>query len=78
MKCSNPHCNRGIGLVHHRRGWFSKWHYCSRNCRYAFVADLPRAQKVRSATTYFEWLFLQPIRNPQQKLMPAVIPIKAR
>jgi hypothetical protein len=78
MKCSNPDCNRGIGLVHHRRGWFSKRRYCSRNCRYAFVPDLPTAQKVRSATTYFEWLFLQPIRNPQQKLMPAVIPIKAR
>jgi len=42
------------------------------------VADLPRPQKEPSATTYFEWLFLQPIRNPQQKLMPAVIPIKAR
>jgi hypothetical protein len=22
MKCSNPDCNRGIGLVSHRRGWF--------------------------------------------------------
>ena len=21
MKCSNPHCDRGIGLVAHRRGW---------------------------------------------------------
>jgi len=42
------------------------------------VADLPRAQKEPSAMTYFEWLFSQPIRNPRQKLMPAVIPIKAR
>jgi hypothetical protein len=78
MKCSNPNCNRGIGLIHHRRGWFSKRCYCSRNCRYAFVAALPRPEKEPSATTYFERLFLQPIRNPQQKLMPAVIPIKAR
>ena len=22
MKCSNPNCNRGIGLVCYRRGWF--------------------------------------------------------
>jgi hypothetical protein len=22
MKCSNPECNRGIGLVAYRRGWF--------------------------------------------------------
>ena len=78
MKCSNPHCNRGIGLVHHRRGWFSKRRYCSRNCSYAFVADLPSAQKKPSATTYFEWLFLQPIGNPQEKLVPAVIPIIAK
>jgi len=24
MKCSNPDCNRGIGLVAYQRGWFSK------------------------------------------------------
>jgi len=73
MKCSNPDCNRGIGLVHHRRGWFSKRRYCSRNCRDAFVADLPSPQKEPSATTYFEWLFFRPIGNPHQKLVPAVI-----
>lgn len=39
MKCSNPNCNRGIGLVSFRRGWFSKRHYCSKHCRDAFVAD---------------------------------------
>jgi hypothetical protein len=63
MKCSNPDCNRGIGLVHHRRGWFSKRRNCLRNCRDAFVADLSRSQKEPSAATYFEWLFLQPSRN---------------
>jgi hypothetical protein len=74
MKCSNPYCNRGIGLVAHRRGWFGKRRYCSRNCRYAVVADLPkRSHQKQSASTYFEWLFLQPIENPPQKLMPAVI-----
>jgi hypothetical protein len=61
MKCSNPHCNRGIGLIAHRRGWFSKRRYCSRNCRDTFVADLAnRSHQEQSASTYFEWLFLQP------------------
>jgi hypothetical protein len=79
MKCSNPYCNRGIGLVAHRRGWFSKRRYCSKNCRYAFVADLPKwSHQKQSASTCFEWLFLQPIENPPQKLIPAVIRIKAR
>jgi hypothetical protein len=75
MKCSNPHCSRGIGLIAHRRGWFSKRRYCSRNCRDAFLADLPKqSRKEQTASTYFEWLFLRP---PPRKSMPAVIRIKA-
>jgi hypothetical protein len=56
MKCSNPNCNRGIGLVSHRRGWYSKQRYCSRNCRDAFQADLPKqvAARAARAMTYFE------------------------
>jgi hypothetical protein len=74
MKCSNPNCNRGIGLVAHRRGWFGKRLYCSRRCRDAFVAERPkRPHQERSPTTYFEWLFLQPIENPQPKLAPRVL-----
>jgi hypothetical protein len=65
MKCSNPHCSRSIGLVARRRGWFSRRRYCSRNCRHAFVADVPeRLHQEQSASTYFEWLFSQPTRNP--------------
>jgi hypothetical protein len=45
MKCSNPNCNRGIGLVRYRRGWFSKQRYCSKNCCDAFVADVPKQQQ---------------------------------
>ena len=41
MKCSNPDCDRGIGLVAYRRGWFSKRRYCSKRCRDAFMADAP-------------------------------------
>jgi hypothetical protein len=79
MKCSNPDCSRSIGLVAYRRGWFRQRRYCSRNCRDAFANHLPkRSQQERSVATYFEWLFLQPIGNRQQKLKPAVIRIKAR
>jgi hypothetical protein len=43
MKCSNPNCDHGIGLVAYRRGWSSKRRYCSRKCRDAFVANAPMA-----------------------------------
>jgi hypothetical protein len=79
MRCSNPYCNRGIGLLAHRRGWFPRRRYCSRNCHYAFVAGLPkRSYQEQSASTYFEWLFLQPVEKPQPKLMPAVVRVRAR
>jgi hypothetical protein len=79
MKCSNPDCSRGIGLVAYQRGWLTKRRYCSRNCRDAFVADRPRQlQPEPIATTYFERLFLQPTKTLQQKLMPAVNRTKPR
>jgi hypothetical protein len=76
MKCSNPDCNRGIGLVAYRGWWFSKRRYCSKYCRDACLAEAPKTQQKRRATTYFEWLFLQPIGYPQLKLNPAVIRTK--
>jgi len=80
MKCSNPDCNRGIGLVAYRRGWFNKRRYCSKQCRDAFVAYAPKLQQER--TTYFEWLFLQLIKNLQLKnlqlsLKPEVVRTRA-
>ena len=48
MKCSNPDCNRGIGLIAYQRGWFSKRRYCSRHCRNAFMADAPKLQQKRN------------------------------
>ena len=45
MKCSNPGCNRGVGLVAYQRGWFSQRRYCSKHCRDAFVADAPNLQQ---------------------------------
>ena len=80
MKCSNPNCNRGIGLVAYRRGWFNKRRYCSKQCRDAFVAYAPKLQRER--TTCFEWLFLQLIKNLQLKnlqlsLKPEVVRTRA-
>jgi hypothetical protein len=75
MKCSNPDCNRGIGLVTYRRGWFSKRRYCSRNCRDAVVA-IDRAERSHSEqtpATYFDWLFELPVLRAQPKLVPAAI-----
>ena len=73
MKCPNPDCNRGIGLVAYRRGWFSKRRYCSKHCRDAFVVDGPKPQLKRSTTTHFEWLFEQPILTAQSKMVPVAI-----
>ena len=48
MKCSNPACNRGIGLISYRRGWLSSdGRYCSKLCRNALVADSPNQQRKR-------------------------------
>jgi hypothetical protein len=76
MKCSNPDCNRSIGLIAYRRGWFSKRRYCSRHCRDAFA--VPKQQQKRSMTTYFDWLFEQPVLNAQSKLVPAAICARAK
>ena len=79
MKCSNPDCNRGIGLVAHRRGWFGKRRYCSKQCRDTFVGAWPKtSQQEGSAITYFEWLFLQPVEKPQSKLIPAIVRLRPR
>lgn len=78
MKCSNPDCNRGIGLVAYRRGWFSKRCYCSRHCRDAFVAVVPKLQQKWSPTTYFEWFFERPVLNAQPKLVRAAIHARSK
>jgi hypothetical protein len=77
VKCSNPNCNRGIGLVSHR-GWFGKRRYCSRQCRNTFVAEWPKQlQQERHDTTYLDWLFSQAIDNPQPELKPVVVRVRA-
>jgi hypothetical protein len=79
MKCSNPDCNRGIGLLAHRRGWFGNELFCSKICRDAPVADrLKRSKRTSGAGTYFDWLFIQPVGKQQANLMPATVHIKGR
>ena len=55
MKCSNPGCNRGIGLVAYQRGWFSKRRYCSKHCRDAFVADATNQQNQKNPFSSALW-----------------------
>jgi len=74
MDCANPDCNHGIGLISYRRGWSSTRCYCSKQCRDSSVAAATkRSRQERSAMTYFEWLFSQPIEAP-----PKLIPIRVR
>jgi hypothetical protein len=42
------------------------------------IADAPKSQQEGGVTTYFEWLFLQPIEHPQLKLKPALIRAEAQ
>jgi hypothetical protein len=72
MKCSHPQCNRGIGLVSYRRA-FAKGRYCSKECRDSYVIERAKAAIPQSpATTYVEWLFLQPVGNTLPQMLPAV------
>jgi hypothetical protein len=78
MKCCNPNCNHGIGLVAYRPGWFGKRLYCSKNCRNAFVVDNPKhSQQDRSVATYFEWLLRQPDVHLRPQMMPASLRVRA-
>ena len=69
MKCAHPMCQRGIGLVSHRRGWFGKRLYCSRGCRDNYVAEVRQPRVKRSFDpSLFEQLFAP--ANAPAKLVP--------
>jgi hypothetical protein len=79
MKCANPNCNRGIGLITYRRGWFGKYRYCSTQCRDVLVTEPPKkSQRERCAATYFECLLSQALENPQPRLRPSLIRMRQR
>jgi len=69
MKCSNPDCNRGIGLVSHRRGWFDRRRYCSKRCCEAVSSQATerRSSHQPRNTSYVDWLFSQATRRPQPR-----------
>ena len=77
MKCSHPMCNRGVGLVSHRR-WFDKGLYCSRGCRDNYMAPRSKPATPRSDDAkLFAWLFA-PTSAPAPALARATVPVRAR
>ena len=74
MKCANPTCNHSIGLVSHRRGFFGRRRYCSKQCRDHITVEPSKSER---ATTYFEWLFMQPM-NLQSRMAVAAVRVRTR
>jgi hypothetical protein len=67
MKCANPDCAHGIGLVSHRRSWLDEQRYCSKRCLDAVASQVTgrRSSHQRQHESYFEWLLSRPTRKPQ-------------
>jgi hypothetical protein len=79
MKCAHPQCSHGIGLVSYRRAAFARARYCSKKCRDSYVIERGEpAIPQRAATTYFEWLLLQPGRSALARMVPAVVRPRSR
>jgi hypothetical protein len=74
MKCAHPMCNRGVGLVSHRR-WFAKRLYCSRACRHNYAGErhAPPARRMLDPG-FLAWLLALP-NAPQ---VPQAVRVKAR
>jgi len=78
MKCSHPICDRGIGLVSHRR-WFSKGLYCSRKCRDNYATVQTRWKPPLSADArLFAWLFAPLNAHARRPLAPATVRAQRR
>jgi len=78
MKCSHPMCNRGIGLVSHRR-WHGKGLYCSRRCRDNYATAPTRPQRPLSADAKLFALLFAPLdAHARRPLTPATVRIRAR
>ena len=67
MKCSNPQCNHGIGLVSYRRA-LAKSRYCSRKCRDSYLTEWAKP----AAATCVEWPFLRPVGHALPQMAAAV------
>ena len=77
MKCSHPMCNRGVGLVSHRRV-FSRALYCSRRCRDNYAAARSQQSAPSPADAkLFAWLFAAPA-DARPALVPVPVRVQAR
>jgi hypothetical protein len=76
MKCANPTCNHGIGLVSYRRGFLGKRRFCCKPCRDYVAVERAAPRKQERIATYVEWLFVQPAASMQPKL--AAVRVRAR
>ncbi len=72
MKCSNPQCNHGIGLISYRRS-FAKKRYCSKTCRDSYAIEWAKPAVPAPATTHIEWSFLQPVGNAFPQMVVAAV-----
>lgn len=72
MKCSNPQCNHGIGLISYRRA-FAKKRYCSKKCRDSYVIEWAKPAVPPPAATYVEWPFLQLAGNALPQMVVAAV-----
>jgi hypothetical protein len=78
MKCSHPMCNRGIGLVSHRRS-FGKGLYCSRRCRDNYAAALQQPKpRLPADARLFAWLFAPLNAHARRPLAPAAVQAQRR
>jgi hypothetical protein len=78
MKCSHPMCNRGLGLVSHRR-WFGRGLYCSRRCRDNYAVARANTNPPPPADAkLFAWLLALPNAYARQQLAPATVRMRAR
>ncbi len=77
MKCAHPTCDRGIGLVSHRR-WFGEGLYCSRRCRDNYAAALPQPRpQLPADAKLFAWLLVPLNMRAHRPLAPATMRVRA-
>jgi hypothetical protein len=78
MRCAHPGCNRGIGLVSHRR-WFSNRLYCSRACCYDYVTQ-PREARTEAPRDegFLATLFALPSARANPAPATALVRVRTR
>ena len=79
MRCANPMCNRGIGLVSHRFGLFEKRYACSKKCRTECVADVRRTRYLAWRRAVMSWLAAHLLPQARDaRLLPVRVRLRIR